>query len=369
MITLSGYGIHFKEGPKSYNARSISSDCLESATTIIQDEQTKLKHYQFKNSIWNKIISTQDFENFNVDEYFHFVEIYKKNSNEKIDLLNMNPISIEQKLALIEVIESKYSSFLNLNSALDEIESLNAYKLKKLQTLMKNFNLNNKITRENLEEFSSDFFLILKGPPISLLDYFTKTKTIRMNQRMLRVLEEDMLVHGLKGTLKQIPEKNTTSQLEDSSYFIKKIMKYKLWKYLVIPYDLPWIEKIKISDDLLEKILTDGLDAHKNEVMLELKNQNAIDNYERLRKVYRPVAFGVGFYFMYTKYNNTKKEQFINDFEKLKKLLNSQDTEEKTEEQLKEMQFERVLNSFKTHYHRDPTSEEYKKIQTKIYGR
>jgi hypothetical protein len=366
-----------------------SGDCNDIVTSIIKQEipnniaraQTErealeFKHYRFKNSIWNKILSAKDFEKFDENEYFRLLEIYKDKNK---DLLASNPVTIEQKLALIEAIQLRFSYFHNLPSIQDEIENLNVYKLKKVQKLFKNLDLSKRITRENLAEFSSDFFLILKGPPLSLLDYFTKNKTVRMNEHMLRVLQEDMLVRGLKGVIERIPEKEKYTTLENASYYVKRVMKFRLWRYFVIPYDLPFIDRVKISDELLEKILLDGLDTHQSELVLELKNQNAIDNYERLRKVYRPVAFGVGFYFYYQKYqkdkeeaddknNDEAKKKFMDEFAKLAESINAGVAAEKTEEQLKDEQFQRVLASFKNRYHEDPTPEEYQELHAKIYG-
>jgi hypothetical protein len=316
---------------------------------------------------------------FDENEYFKFLEIYKESNSSEKNLLIINPISIEQKLALIEAIQIKFSHFQNLPSVQDEILNLNAYKLKKLQRLLSKLNLSTKITRENIQEFSSDFFLILKGPPISVIDYFAKNKSMRMNERMIRVLEEDMLTRGLRGTLERIPLTETSSTIENTRYYIKKIMKYKVWRFMILPYDLPWVDKVKISDKLLEKILLDGLDEHQSELISELKRQNLIDHYERFRKVYRPVAFGVGFYFYYERHqkefieddeksNDDAKKKFMDEFQKLATAIASGDSKEKTEDQIKEIQFQRVLKSFKDRYHENPTPEEYKELRKKIFG-
>jgi hypothetical protein len=372
--------------------RIIASDCAEMASVIIRSdlpnvvantlsekEALELRHYRFKNSIWSKILNVRDFEKFDENEYFKFLEIYKESNSSEKNLLIINPISIEQKLALIEAIQIKFSHFQNLPSVQDEILNLNAYKLKKLQRLLSKLNLSTKITRENIQEFSSDFFLILKGPPISVIDYFAKNKSMRMNERMIRVLEEDMLTRGLRGTLERIPLTETSSTIENTRYYIKKIMKYKVWRFMILPYDLPWVDKVKISDKLLEKILLDGLDEHQSELISELKRQNLIDHYERFRKVYRPVAFGVGFYFYYERHqkefieddeksNDDAKKKFMDEFQKLATAIASGDSKEKTEDQIKEIQFQRVLKSFKDRYHENPTPEEYKELRKKIFG-
>lgn len=367
-----------------------SSDCADIATAIIRldipvkntfgDKETlELKHYRFKNSIWSKILRASDFEHFDENEYFRLLEIYKGFKTPQKNLLEINPVSIEQKLALIEAIQIKFAHFQNTPSIQDEIQNLNAYKLKKLQRLMKKFDISSKITRANLQGFSSDFFLILKGPPISVLDYFTKNKTKLMNQRMIRVLQEEMLIKGLKGLLERIPVDENITQFEKMRFFVQKVMKYKVWRFMIIPYDLPWIDRVNISDELLEKILLDGLDEHESELIAELKRQNLIDHYERFRKVYRPVAFGVGFYYYYEnsqkklgedeeKSDEIAKKKFMEDFKKLSDAITSGDTIEKTDEEIKEIQFQRVLKSFKERYHEDPTSSEYKELRQKIFS-
>lgn len=390
LLALFGFrqSLHFT------GTREIASDCNEAVGAIIrheiprevenqltQKEALELKHFKFKNTIWNRILSAREFESFDANEYFRLLEIYKDN-RQTSDLLHMNPTSIEQKLALIEAIQSRFAYFQKLPSVQDEIENLNVYKLRKLQKLLKKFDLSKKITRESLGDFSSEFFLILKGPPPSLLEFFLMNKTEKMNQRMFRVLQEDLLVRGLKGAVERIPEKDFAGNAEKAKYYIHRVMKYKAWRYLVIPYDLPWIDRIKVSDELLEKILLDGMDAHQSELIIELKNQNAIDSYEQFRKVYRPVAFGVGFYFYYSKYqkkqeeadqeeeknNDEAKKKFLEDFKKLADSINAADTKVKTDDEIKEEQFQRVLKNFKDRYHEDPSPEEYKDLRRKIFG-
>lgn len=376
-------------------SRSIASDCSDLATSIIQSNKIKTHdalrasikaldpasvHYQFKNSLWNKLLNIRDFEKFDEYEYFRLLELYKDPSGLQKDFLSMNPSSIEQKMALIEAITFKFPpQEISNPSIMEDIANLNAIKLKKIQRLMKKFDLSSKLSREALEDFASEFFLILKGPPISVLDYFAKNKSLKMNERMFRVLQEDLLVRGLKGTLETIPERTNDTQFEKARLYLKTVMKHKAWRLLVIPYDLPWMDRIKISDELLEGILFDGLSAHEGELIVELKKQNLIDHYERFRKVYRPVAFGVGFYFYYQKYRDELsdleekndeevKKKFLEDFDKLKNVIASGSTVEKTSEDLKEEQFQRVLKSYRERYHEDPTTEEYKELRLKIFG-
>jgi hypothetical protein len=374
--------------------RSIASDsdCLSIAHELVSPtaraERLKLKTaesieseelFKLKNSIWNKIITSKDFENFNDQEYFRWMELYKDESS---DLWQINPVSVEQKIALIEVINSRLIplSLSEERKLTSEIEKLSAYKLRILQSHMKHFDLSSKITRSDLNSFASDLMIILKGPPVSLLDYFTSNKTERMNERMMRTLQEDMLLMGLRGLVDRVPEKVSYTKLEKSKYMVQNFFQLKIWKYLVLPYDLPWIERVKIPDELLQKIMIDGLRAHEQELISHLKNQGMIDHYERFRKVYKPLAFSLGFYFYYEKFKTSlsgeitenqekEKTRLVNDFKKLaENILKYSEAPEKNEDVLKNEQYNRLIETYKIKFKTDPTPEEYEELHIKVYG-
>lgn len=334
--------------------------------------------FKLRNTIWNKIISNSEFDRFNESEYLKWQEIYRDAANVE----KLNPVTIEQKLALIEVINAKtIMAGNNLSPSLkNDIEKLNALRLKKLSNHLQKMELNSKLTRDELENFSADLFLILKGPPISLLDYFTKNKSKAMNVRLFRTVQEDMLVMGLRGLMNRIPEKEAYTRMENSKYMINKFFQLKIWKYFVIPYDLPWFERLKIPEELLGKILHDGLQAHNEELVAHLKSQNMIDHYERFRKVYRPIAFAAGFAFYYQKFDEKFDETLkANQEEEKRKLLASFSTladavnsnfvpEDVSTEKLRHEQFSRLIENFRIEYGEEPTPEEYQELKAKIYN-
>ncbi|MDO9181377.1 MAG: hypothetical protein Q7U04_03170, partial [Bacteriovorax sp.] len=279
--------------------RMIASDCSELVTSIIKTKSQnilniennpemakELNHYNFKNYLWKKITNISEFENFHELEYQRLLEIYKNSEKPELDLLLVNPVSIEQKLALIEAIELKFTHFQNLPSIQFEIKNLSIQKLGSLQKLMKKFDLSSELTRTNIQEFASDFFFILRGPPNKLLDYFSKNKTAKTNARMIRALEEDMLAYGLRGSIESIALKEQSSQLEKAHLFIDKFLKYKIVRFFPSLYDLPKFKNVQIPDELIEKILMDGLNEHQSELITALKKQNLLDHYENFKKVY-----------------------------------------------------------------------------------
>ncbi len=372
----------------SFQFRAVASeDCKTIADEIIATKSIKEVSktasetslaYKIKNLTWNKIFSTRDFENFNDSEYFKWIEIYQ---DAKSDYSNLNPASIEQKLALIEVINTRLieKSMPLSNNLLGDIEKLNDYKLSKLQTLLKSMDLTSKVTRNQLADFSSEFALIIKGPPSTLLDYFLKNKTERMNERLMRMVQEDVLLMGLKGIVKRIPEKNSYTRLQNAKYLIDRFFKHKIGKFFILPYDLPWVESIKIPDELLEKILLDGLTAHNSELITFLKSQNKIDQYQRFRKVYKPMAFSLGFYLYSSKINDKmagrldqeqeeEKQEFLRDFGNLSDSVKEASSKViKSEKELQEEQYDRIIKSYKNEYKTDPTADEIKEIRAKIF--
>lgn len=371
--------------------RSIASDCQGMVSEIIspvaQEERILRaiaanahteKLFKLKNTIWNKVMGPHDFENFNDQEYFRWMEIYKDGNDE---FSNFNPVSIEQKMALIEVINMRLiqTKLYNEKSLTEEAQKLNLFKLRKLQSHFRYMNLTSKLTRNDLNGFAADLMIILKGPPITLMDYFTKNKTARMNARLMRMVQEDVLLMGLRGMVERIPEKDSYTRLERGKYAVKRFFQHKLWKYLAVPYDLPWFERVNIPDELLEKIMIDGLEAHDQELIEHLKKQNMIDHYERFRKVYKPIAFSIGFYFYFDKYNteeNAKtsqsieeeKAEFIEFFRNISdKVLDIVPAEEKSDMALQEEQFERMLAAYKERYKEEPSKKVIEEMRSKIF--
>ncbi len=392
-MALSLFGLWSNKNLQSARApeRSIASDCNSIVNEIIapsvQEEirqkkaaanlQTE-KLFKLKNNIWNKVMGPHDFESFNDQEYFRWMEIYKDSNAE---FSNLNPVSIEQKMALIEVINMRLipTPLYAEKSLTEEAQRLNLYKLRKLQSHMKSFDMTSKLTRNDLHNFAADLMIILKGPPITLMDYFTSNKTARMNARLMRMVQEDILLMGLKGMVERIPEKSSYTNLERGKYNVKRFFHHKVWKYLAMPYDLPWFEKVNIPDELLEKIMINGLEAHDQELIAHLQKQNMIDHYERFRKVYKPIAFSIGFYFYFEKYNaslNPKtgegqdedSAKFIEFFKELSdKILDFNTPADKSDLDLKEEQLERMLDNYRKKYKEEPSAEIIKEMRAKIF--
>jgi hypothetical protein len=245
-------------------------------------------------------------------------------SNEK-NLELITPTTIEEKMALIEVIQNNYAYFIGVPSLKAELASINSKKMKKIFKLFKNFDPSSKVTREDLQNFSSELFILLKGPPVSLLDYFTENKTQRMGRRLYRVIQEEFLVQGLKNIILQFPEKEQYTMIENAKIFIGRVTRNKLWQLTSLPLDLPFINRLDLPSELLEKILLDGIEPHSTALLAHFKKQNMLDHYERFRTAYRTVAFGAFFIYFYHESKHKLYEQRKEAEEEIGRSIISED--------------------------------------------
>lgn len=289
--------------------RDIAADCQSSmkafltksslAPQALTRQELNFKNLdQMKKSVWKKINGPRDLTSFNDQEYLKWVATYK---NQDQEIFNLNPKTIEQKMAILEVINHKLGLLYQnkLSNLTDEIELLSLRRLKRLEKHLKKLDLSSRVYTEDLEEYTRELFLIVKGPPLPMDNYFSKDK-LQISRRILRMVEEDLFRMGLKGFIARIPEKTAYSNMEKAKLFIHKALKYKITQIYFLPYKLPPSKIIKIPDALLEKILLNGLDAHEVELISFFKKQNRLDHYDNFKKLYTPIAYSLGIYYYYT---------------------------------------------------------------------
>jgi hypothetical protein len=254
---------------------------------VRSDNKTLTK---IKNNTWNKVIRAREFDHFNDNEYVKWIALYKDHSN----LETVNPVTIEQKMALIEI--------LNGSLLQNENQKNNDLKIRKIKSHFKKFT-----TDSELKSFSSDLFLILKNPTASLLNYFSHSTTKEMKSSLVNALEEDMLSIGLKGLVARIPEKEVHASHPEM--LVKENISAFDWSKFISEENYQWFKGLDLSQDLIEDILVDGLNEHDQELIVHLKNKDMSDQYEKFRRVFRPVSFLFGTYFYYERFSGVKSKK------------------------------------------------------------
>jgi hypothetical protein len=263
-----------------------------------------------KNNVWNKIINTNQFDSMSDNEYVRWLEIYKDSIHSQASL---NPVSIEQRMALIEI--------LNAELIQNDKKESSDIKLKKLKKHFEKMDLKSSEIKNIFENYSSDLFIILKNPPKTLLNYFTANKSEKMNKSLVSVYQEDMLLIGIKGLLYRVPEKEAAQSLIHATALVKDMLNHEKWQNIMNAENLEWFKALNLPDELIEGILIDGLNTHDHDVIAHLKNNNKIDQYERFRKVFKPLSCLFGTYYYYEKFRKTTSSDF-DDLASLIKELN-----------------------------------------------
>ena len=65
-----------------------------------------------------------------------------------------------------------------------------------------------------------------------------------------------------------------------------------------------------------------------------------------------------------------EKKRFLEEFKELSdSIMEANDTTIKSEDVMKQEQFERALDSFRKKYKEEPTPQEYEEMKTKIFGK
>lgn len=282
ILTVSGL---WSQGPNPFQTKTPSRSPSSLDGESILDRKSVLK---LKNETWNKVITNQSFNQFNDDEYVRWLELYKDSQHHPEVL---NPVSIEQKMALIEI--------LNAELIQNESEKSNLAKMDKIKKHVAKFNKKSLAHSDALADFSSDFFIILKNPPKNLLSYFTANKSKKMNDALMKVLQEDMLLIGLKGILYRVPSKDNDQRLMKAEQLIKDLFQSGDWQQGLSEKNRDWLFGLNLPDEMLIGILVDGLNEHDQDLIFHLKERNMIDQYERFRKVFRSLSFLSGTYMYY----------------------------------------------------------------------
>lgn len=287
-------------------SREIASDCTDLISQLIKVSPknvtpkttlTIVKAKTLKGAMWEKLLDPHEFHQFDNIKYANAIKHYSKTQK---NLEVVNPKTIEEKLAFIEVLSSKLATddFKNIMKLSAEIENLSALRLKRMQKLLTKLDLSSKLSTYNIEIFTREFMLILKGPPKKIEDYLLKSN-LKMHSRLTRMVQEDIFRIGLEDMIKRIPAKDNYTKIQNLRHMINKLFEYKIVQLYFLPYYLPKVKAPRIPDELVKKILLEGLDKHESELIAIYKKQNRIDDYENFKKIYTPIAYSIGIFYYY----------------------------------------------------------------------
>lgn len=283
---------------KNLPSRDIATDCNETIKLFfeIKGESKTAKEilqYQKREKIWYEFNDIHELQKFKILKYKQAHAFYTKN----IDKATLkNPDSLEERIALIEVLTAKLSHLPNAQQSLKE---LNLKQIKRLNSLLKKYDFSHPLYRNKMRDFTAEFYAILYGSPKPIKELL-RTSNVNYETRVIRLLQENLMANGLEGLIQKIPVEQNIKNIHKARLFIEQLFKYRIIQLAAfLPYYLPSFSPIVIEEKLLKKMLLEGIDKHEKELKAVFKKQNRIDDYDSFRKIYTPIAYSIGIYVYY----------------------------------------------------------------------
>lgn len=361
---------------------AVQDNCHDLFAKIFEQNKTKLNdnknHLDIKNNIWKNILKTNNFSNFNFNNYKDALSYYNENIGSTNSL--KIPKSTEEKMAFLESV-TYHPKEMNGHSIIDQTETLSELKLLKLKKLLKALHLNSKLTRNEINRFSQELYFTLKGAPVSFLDYFEGNR-VTPDDRFLRILQEEFLSYGLKKISNKIAEKENYSSFENLKYFIQNMLSEKNFPDFIKKFNFLWKRQVNLPNELLESILINGFDKHKLEITQLLSEQNKLDHLERIKSALQSISTAIGIAYLAYEFNNNynnreqnnkkSEEEKFNDYGILTSKvmatigLSPKGKMRKTSTDHEVEQLERLVEGFREEYGRDPTAQDIGNLRKKI---
>lgn len=205
----------------------------------------------------------------------------------------------EGRLAILEFLNLSSNRLMTPESFLKDIESARLMRQRKVAKLLQKMDLTGGITREFLDSFSADFFLATRGIPEKASDFILKSSDERTLATWSKMFQEQALERGLRRIALETPQRDLTIR-ENLSIKLRTFLRLKLFRFLAsFPAALPGAKDPILSEDLMIRVMLDGMPAHRAAIEAELASQGNWSTYNRLRRLWTPLMAGALMYLTY----------------------------------------------------------------------
>jgi hypothetical protein len=347
---------------------------LSALQTLSQDQRTSLT-----STLWQRLINGKALSDFSVEKYKQ--DLGALLSGEKHITDQEIWQSTEGKLALIEFLNVTSGNALKADDILTRLENLKAFSQRSLMKMINaKLDANSALSVANLDQWSHDFFLLLRGANVRTLDYLTMNSSDRMQKQLGGLLQEELLSFGLKGVLGEmgLPEATIKDRV---MIIVQKLMQSSSFVRSMLAFRLPEAKPVQISAPLLTKVLIDGADAHKAELEAELAPQIGRNRYEVARRWIGPMLLTASVFYFYTgSLSVTETGSNVTATEVIESrhthdqqaVTTTLETTAASVQQvslnLDAIRYESTLNYLNGKWGRWPTSSETQYLLTQIYG-
>lgn len=273
---------------------------------------------------------------------------------------------------IIERINLESNGFLFQKDSFQEYyQGLSWNKRRQLRHLIHSIKFEKMPSDFAVEQTAIKLSQLLFGRKENLTNYISKNQSDRQEASATALIKEKILQDGF---LKTWTDYSDPASISRTSKVMDKVWKFqqsKLMNILLLPYFLPKIKDRHLPQELIFKVLRDGMKTHKDEIRVAMNAQNYIQGYNTFRRIYSPVLMSILFVVLlqdaqenYSKMVDEQVNQFVEDLRKQKEFLESKIPDAKKEEA--QAAYNRVVEDFITKWGEPPTDAESAKIKSDI---
>lgn len=140
---------------------------------------------------------------------------------------------------------------------------------------------------KNFENVTYDLWLLLQGPRFESLNWLRLARDPNYENAIRSWVQRQVLLYGLKSLEGPLPDR----RLKKLQANLSRVFQVKLKGLATIPFSFPRKADAQIPVELLEKILIDGIEAHKVELGVLYGEQRITDYYHALRPFLQILGF------------------------------------------------------------------------------
>ncbi len=273
---------------------------------------------------------------------------------------------------VIDRINAESNGFLfQKNSFEEHYQSLSWNKRRQLRSLVNSIKFEKMPSEFAVEQATIRLANLLFGKKERPTNYVLKNQSDRESATATTLIKEQLLQEGFIKTWADHKDPASISRVSKAMDKVWKFQQSKFMKVIALPYFLPKIKDREIPQELIFKVLRDGMKTHKEEIRVAMKAQNYVQGYNTFRRIYSPVLMSILFVVLlqdaqenYQKMVDDQVNQFVEDLRKQKEVLESQLPDAKKEEAA--AAYNRVVENFIAKWGEPPTEAESAKIRADI---
>jgi hypothetical protein len=197
-------------------------------------------------------------------------------------------------LANIELVNTQNNGYLSNDAPVEyQILVLKNRQKNKVNKLLKKIEEEGFTSDKDILETAEELTILLYGKRDTISNYFFKSKDQKANDSVRLQVKKQLLEKGLRSFLNSKDTAFKTNAWIKTKKIVHKLILSQFWNWYQIPFGLPSIKDKPISEELLNKIVWNGVSENKKEISEYYKVQGKKETYAIIRQAYSAIALVV----------------------------------------------------------------------------